>query len=300
MIVYCLLIVTLWLAITSLRLAFKYRKTGYTMQLLLSVLLSIFIYLYGAWLFLSVYTKYLFAILYIIIAVVSIKRRQHREVIKRHRVFTHIRIGLLAVLIILYFTGTTGRPAGVARLSLPFKHGTYYVFQGGKGLPTNLFHFAFRGAVYAMDIVKLNAAGNRARRIFSKRLGDYEIFGDTLYSPCSGRVVRVQSENPDNIPPNRQRGPTNTNQVLLATPTMYVFMGHLKHGCVFVHEGDSVTVGQPLGCCGNSGFSLEPHMHIQAQERTNSGLPWYQERPLLILFDNKYYDLFEEIKAAGR
>ncbi|CAI6023194.1 M23 family metallopeptidase [Cohnella sp. JJ-181] len=40
-------------------------------------------------------------------------------------------------------------------------------------------------------------------------------------------------------------------------------LAHLKRGSVKVKAGDRVAAGQPIGQCGNSGESTEPHMHIQ-------------------------------------
>jgi len=74
-------------------------------------------------------------------------------------------------------------------------------------------------------------------------------------------------------------------------------MGHLKQHCVFVHDSQWVQQGQPLGCAGNSGFSLEPHLHIQAHAKTNPDIPWYKEPPLWIEFSGKSYLLFQEIKT---
>jgi hypothetical protein len=185
-------------------------------------------------------------------------------------------------------------------LSLPFKHGKYLVFQGGKGLPTNVFHYKLRGAVYAMDLVKLNKWGNRANSIFSTRLEDYVTFNDTVYSPCAGIVLKTQDDNEDNIPPVRKRGPSNTNQALIEADSFYVFMAHFRQGHVFVKEGDQVQAGQPIALAGNSGFSLEPHLHIQVHAKTDKAIPWYKEKPLLIEFDGKSYLLFEEIDAGGK
>ena len=49
--------------------------------------------------------------------------------------------------------------------------------------------------------------------------------------------------------------------------------------------------------CRNSGFSLEPHLHIQVHARTGDGRPWYRQPPLLIAFGGRSYLLFEQIKA---
>ncbi|MGN6569016.1 MAG: M23 family metallopeptidase [Flavipsychrobacter sp.] len=203
---------------------------------------------------------------------------------------------VLLTLIVLYFTGTTGKPRTVS-LSLPFKKGKYFVFQGGKGLPTNVFHSAMRGTIYAMDIVKLNPMGGRAKHIFSKRLEDYEIFGDTVYSPCSGHIVFTRNDRPDNIPPYRAEGRGNLNGVLIETDSFYVYLGHFKQGSVMVKPGDFVTAGQPLALAGNSGFTLEPHLHIQAHQKTYSNIPWYREPPLFIRFNGRSYNLFEVINA---
>ena len=63
-----------------------------------------------------------------------------------------------------------------------------------------------------------------------------------------------------------------------------------------VKTGDSVKLGQPLALVGNSGFSLEPHLHIQAHKRSGTGLPWYREPQLFIEFDGRAYLLFEVIR----
>jgi murein DD-endopeptidase MepM/ murein hydrolase activator NlpD len=44
---------------------------------------------------------------------------------------------------------------------------------------------------------------------------------------------------------------------------------HLQRASVQVQFGQSVLVGDPLGRCGNSGNSTEPHVHLQAIDRVN-------------------------------
>jgi hypothetical protein len=205
------------------------------------------IYLYGCWVFLSVYLKYVFAFAAFIALKLGAFIRKNKPPQNHKGAYVHVVFAILfTTLSVLYFTGTTGTPETV-NLSFPFKGSRYLVFQGGKGLPTNLFHYSYRGAIYAMDLIKLDALGNRASHIFSTRLEDYHTFGDTIYSPCAGRVTKATTENPDNIPPSRKRGPTNTNHVLIDAGNYYVFLGHMKQYSVLVHDGDSVITGQPLG-----------------------------------------------------
>ncbi len=303
MAIYFLLIATLLIGGLCFFILYKFVKGPIRNNwpfLFLVISLSTFIYLYGTWVFLSVYIKYLFVISVIITLVYNILYKQatvNRKLSPgKQAIFTLTGV-LFTTLSILYFTGTIRKPYSKINLALPFRNGTYFVFQGGKGLPTNLFHYNIRGTILAMDIVKLNKWGNRANNVFSKDLTDYEIFNDTLFSPCDGIITKTQNNNPDNIPPNHKRGPTNTNQVLIDGGDFYVFMAHLKFGCVFVHEGQKVVTGQPVGLAGNSGFSLEPHLHIQAQVNTHKNIPWYKENPMQIEFNGKFYGLFDEIKA---
>jgi len=298
MITYLLLALTAGLAILSIFIF--YRATRQPLKdaiftAALSVSLALFIYLYGTWVFLSIYSKFAFGISYLLLALFFLWKR--RAKLRAGAVWYKAVLAiLLGAASILYFTGTTGTPRTV-ELDFPLKKGRYFVLQGGKGLPTNIFHFSLRGAIYAMDIVKLNRNGTRANYIFSKRLEDYAIFGDTIYSPCAGKVVRAYGENPDNIPPNMERGPKNTNMVLIETDSFYVFMAHLKNKGVFVEEGDIVTTGQPLGLVGNSGFTSEPHLHIQVHAKEQRA--GYMSTPLYIHFNGKGYLLNEVIREKN-
>ncbi len=294
MIVYTLLAATLLIALLSLWLLLRSRSV---VGLLLPVAMAVFIYLYGAWVFLSVYGRYVFAGAFVLALAISLLKRKWLPSGKR-AVPSILLAALFTIIDVLYFTGTTGKPYGTINLQMPFKHGKYFVFQGGRGLPTNVFHSTGRKTLFAMDIIKLNKSGGRGNNIFSKTLTDYEIFGDTIYSPCAGVISKMMDDNPDNIPPTRRRGPTNLNGVLLETDSAYIFMGHMQYKKVFVHEGDSVAVGQSLGLAGNSGMSIEPHLHIQAHAKTFTGLPFYKEPQLLILFKGKEYRLFEDMEVV--
>lgn len=294
---------TLTLAIGLISLLLLYRASRYKWQeswalLLLSISMAGFISLYGAWFYVSVKLKTAFEVIFIIYLVYSLIRgRKQAPKISAAGKAGSLSGSLVAgSLIVLYFTGTTGTPH-FADLQFPLKHGDYFVMQGGKGLPTNLFHYNSRKAVFAMDLIRLNNAGERARHIFSKKLEDYFIFGDTVFSPCAGTVMRAMDDNPDNTPPERKRGPHNLNGVLIEADKFYVFLGHLKYRSVFVKAGDTVASGTPLGIAGNSGFSIEPHLHIQAHIKLDNGKNWYEQEQLFIRFSGREYLLFQTIQA---
>ncbi len=299
--VYGLLVLSLLAAAYSIYLAnlltHKALGTGRTV-LFLSASLGGVAYLYGTWVYLSVYAKYAFGVLYLLVLLNAVLKNKGTGPVKRWKAISNIFFGIVfSVMCVLYFTGTTGVPKTV-ELQFPLKAGKYFVLQGGKGLPTNFFHYTYRGAIYAIDIVRLNKYGNRANHIFSSKLEDYLIYSDTVYSPCNGTIITMHDDNIDNIPPSRERGPTNTNMLVIDAGSYYVFMAHLRHNEVFAHEGQQVKMGEPLALVGNSGFTLEPHLHIQAHAKPADGGEWYKGEPLLIKFDGRSYNLFETIRPT--
>ncbi len=298
MMVWGLLLGTLIVAGLSLWLVYSARTVS---NLVLGVAIGAFVYLYGMWVYASIYLGRAFVVAVAVALVLRLRRNVFaRASTGRFRTAANwVGVAVFAALAVLYFTGTEGgRPRKIS-LRFPLRGGPHIVLQGGRGYPPNLFHGLYRGAVYAVDIAELTSWGGRARGIASTRLEDYAVFGDTVYAPCSGVVETARDDNPDNTPPDRTRGPSNLNAVVIAADSATVFLGHLRHHGVFVQEGDSVTVGDPLGLVGNSGFSLEPHLHIQAHLRDGSGRPWYTQPPLLILFGGKEYRLFDVIDRAA-
>ncbi|MBP1652194.1 MAG: Peptidase, partial [Bacteroidetes bacterium] len=249
MFIYALLLLTFTLALFSIFFTYTAAAALFRhnwSRLLAGLSLGVFIYLYGTWVYLTIEAKYGFGICLLLALIIGAMRRKKGQRASKNwqMVFNLFFTAILTLLSVLYFTGTTGKPETI-ELAFPMKTGRYFVLQGGKGLPTNLFHFSLRGAIYAMDIVKLKPDGRRANQIFSRKLADYEIFGDTLYSPCDGRVLKAYGDNPDNIPPDMSRGPNNTNQVIIETTNSYIFLGHMKEGSVIVHDGDVIKKGQP-------------------------------------------------------
>ncbi len=261
-------------------------------------MLACFAYLYGAWAFGSIYLRNVLALGWIIAAGLSLLRSRQGAKAQGRTVSFLVLAFLFLVLNILFFTGTAGN-TGYAELQFPLKGGRYLVLQGGRGLPANIFHYSNHHAVYAMDIVKLDKWGRRGEKVFSKRLDDYFIYGDTVFAPCAGIVVRAVSDNPDNTPPDRRRGPHNLNGVVIHGERCTVFLGHMQQGRVFVRVGQAIVAGQALGLAGNSGMSIEPHLHIQAHALSNDIRLWYAQPQLFMRFDGKEYLLNDQIISGS-
>jgi hypothetical protein len=165
-------------------------------------------------------------------------------------------------------------PGGPAvRLAPPLKNGEFYVVNGGYSILINP-HLktlkreplrSYRGQSYALDIVKLNRYGFRAQGAWPRELAGYEIFGEPLYAPCDGEVLFTENRLPDQIPPEHDRDNPAGNFVYLKCGASGVLLAHLMQSSVVVAPMDRVLMGQQIGRVGNSGYSMEPHLHIHAQ-----------------------------------
>lgn len=155
-------------------------------------------------------------------------------------------------------------------LAFPLKGGTYYVLQGGDSAVTNPFHRAGRSQQFALDIVRLNGLGSRARRLVPAALADYEIFDEVIYSPCAGEVLRARDGRPDNPAGEIDRESPPGNHIMLRCRGVTVLIAHRRNGTVLPRTGERVDEGQPLGQVGKSGNASEPHLHVQAVRAAGS------------------------------
>ncbi len=176
-------------------------------------------------------------------------------------------------------------------LTFPLKNGSYYVINGGsdslinahvKTLEIKKFR-DYRGQSYGVDIVKLNAFGSRSPGLLPKAIERYEIYGESVYAPCNGKVVASFNDAPDVVPPLPDRTQIPGNFVLLRCDKADVLLAHFRQGGVAIAVGDEVVTGQLLGEVGNSGNTNEPHLHIHAQRPGSKATP-FDGDPLPIVF----------------
>lgn len=165
------------------------------------------------------------------------------------------------------------------RLIFPFKNGTYAITEGGNGEKGGMMNYHYSSSVhqetnanpsmkFAVDITKVNQQGRSMRGLLPKQLEQYEIFHETLYSPCDGKVVEVINQWSNEIPLSGDYPYHVGNRVVIQHGDLYILMGHLQQGSIFVAVGDEVKAGQPLAKVGNSGWTQWPHLHIQAMKAT--------------------------------
>ena len=103
----------------------------------------------------------------------------------------------------------------------------------------------------------------------SVRLEDYGCYGVTVVAPAAGLVTIAHDGEPDAVPgvvSNNYTAPEGNYVVIKLETGTYLLIAHLKPGSVSVEPGQRVAEGEPVGQCGNSGNTSEPHLHYHLQD----------------------------------
>lgn len=260
----------------------------------------------GPWAFLSIHLRWVFLAIYLVGAVVSYRRS---GTAKRSRTSTRFILKRVFFILLfgcgvfLYFRSKTYQSEPV-RLSFPLKSGKYYIMQGGSNFLSNPFHAAYdlmsfgygKDVRYAMDIARLNEWGNRANTVYSKKLADYAIYNDIVYAPCLGSVLKVKDGVPENVPGTMKLEEVYGNHIIIQGPDYRVILAHLRKGTILVKEGDKVIPGHALARLGNSGKSVEPHLHIDAVRNYQEDDPESGESAPIV-FSGNFYTINDIIQS---
>jgi len=234
-----------------------------------SLICTVFVFFMGQWAFISFYFRWIFALLYITVFILTIIKRSKNKggkgglgspfYIVGRLVFTF----LIGFIVFTYFCARNYDGQAI-KLKFPFRTGKYYVMQGGANRVSNPAHRNYSISKYgfAMDISKLYGTGNRAKGIMPEKLTDYAIYGDSVISPCSGKIMLVCDTVHNNPPGSFNIKNVHGNHIIIQCKGYRVFLAHFIKGHIFVKEGDFVKTGDVLGLAGNSGFSAEPHLHL--------------------------------------
>jgi murein DD-endopeptidase MepM/ murein hydrolase activator NlpD len=108
-----------------------------------------------------------------------------------------------------------------------------------------------------------------------------------VFSPFDGVVVKTENKAKDRVNLNLFRdlivglvlAPINSENdiryflgnyvVLESKKGVLALFAHLRQGSVIVSEGESVTAGELIGQIGNSGNTIQPHLHFQLMKETD-------------------------------
>lgn len=150
-------------------------------------------------------------------------------------------------------------PGQERTLYLPFA-GRWMVWQGWDGEWTHKGSWR-----YACDFVIADERG-QTHRGDGARPDDYHCYNKPVLSPVRGRVAQVV----DDLPDSPIGGADETNNwgnvvVIEDARGFFVELSHFAEKSIHVKKGDWVERGAVLGLCGNSGYSPQPHIHVQVQ-----------------------------------
>jgi urea transporter len=152
------------------------------------------------------------------------------------------------------------RYPGSERTLLPPFAGAWTVWQAFDGAWTH------KGAWrYAYDFVLTDTDGKTHANTGTK-LEDYFCFNKPVLSPVRGRIVAAVDDFPDSPINDPDKVNNWGNLLVIAEPRgWHVELSHFAAKSLRVKVGDWVERGTVLGLCGNSGYSPQPHIHVQAQ-----------------------------------
>ncbi|MCP4147650.1 MAG: peptidoglycan DD-metalloendopeptidase family protein [bacterium] len=150
-------------------------------------------------------------------------------------------------------------PAAYRPIRCPFA-GKWTVWQGINGKMT---HRGKWRHAYDFYITDENGESHRAP---GTELHDYYAYRKPVLAPVKGKVVIVVNHIEDN-PVGVTDSTDNWGNLVIIEDERgyYVKLCHFATGTVAVAEGTRVEPGTYLGLCGNSGYSAQPHIHIQVQ-----------------------------------
>jgi murein DD-endopeptidase MepM/ murein hydrolase activator NlpD len=159
------------------------------------------------------------------------------------------------------------------------------------------------GQAYAIDLVYDPAGPAPSRRPrfawwpLARRAQDFPAFGQPVFAPAGGVVVRAHDRQRDHwsrtsplglaylftvelfrelFGPSRVVG----NHVIIDLGDgTYAALAHLRQQSIRVRAGQHVTAGDQIAECGNSGNTSEPHLHFQLMDHPRialaAGLPFH-------------------------
>lgn len=187
-------------------------------------------------------------------------------VFRRTRTIAFGAVLLVALLGRVHFTAaplSTEDWQSTHTYQLPFE-GRWYTLAGGEERARN-YHATTASIRYGYDFTVM-----REGRFFEgdgSQLAQHHCFGTPVLAPVAGRVVHAVGTDPDRKPGDFDLNSVLGNHLIIEVgPHEFLFMAHLKQDSLKVREGSEVKPGQEVAACGNSGRSVQPHLHLHLQK----------------------------------
>jgi len=142
--------------------------------------------------------------------------------------------------------------------------------------------------------------------LYKLNVEDTYAWGKEVYSPFEGYIRKVENNKDDritlNIVSDLFKGlilaPRNANKsidyflgnhlIIESIEGTYALMAHLRKGSIKVEEGQLVKAGDIIGQIGNSGNTIQPHLHFQLMNENDPS------KSIPIPFSLKSYKIKQE------
>lgn len=151
------------------------------------------------------------------------------------------------------------RDKGMTISTMPVSGGPIHVAGGNGG-----YHADENGnGNFAWDLVRANAGGQSFTGSGQKN-EDYLIWNAPVVLPVGGTVMMVIRDEPDNVPGQFNASSQQNMIGVHLGGQYYLFLLHMRQGSIpdSVQPGVSLPAGTVVGNVGNSGASVEPHLHM--------------------------------------
>ena len=152
------------------------------------------------------------------------------------------------------------REQGVSIQAMPLDvDGPALVIMGNEG-----YHLEEDGyGDHAWDLVLTDPDGRRFTGTGAHN-ADYRVWDVPVRLPSPGVVVEIVRDAPDNFPGAYPEGAVNNLVGVWLGGQLYLYLLHFRQGSIpeDLEVGQALRAGTVLGRVGNSGVSLEPHLHL--------------------------------------
>ena len=151
---------------------------------------------------------------------------------------------------------------------LPFD-GNWYVAAEHSVLDS---HKRYVAEAFAYDFLRIGSTGKSFVGTGARNI-DYFAYGQDVLASADGEVVYMRNDVPENVPGQAMAAVPGGNAIVIRhAENSYTYYAHMRPSGMKVGIGDMVLEGDPIGEVGNSGDSVEPHLHFHAMSGPDSGL----------------------------
>ncbi len=205
-------------------------------------------------------------------------------------VFLDLPAGLIGQTLIVESEFAAGETAEVEKISAPVRssegfvgrlpfNGTWYVAEEHGFLDS---HKRFVPEAFAYDFLVIGSGG-KSYQGNGSRNSEYYAYREPVLAAGDGEVVYMRNNVPENVPGQAMPATPGGNAIVIRhDDEQYTYYAHMTPSGMKVGVGDSVSAGDVIGEVGNSGDSIEPHLHFHAMSGPDPG----QSSGIPALFEN--------------